>query len=98
MASNSHRYDNDLLQEGYVGGKEVFGESNKRYNLGVGYRFNRPFGSVAPIKDYDYVVQRNKGGERVGLFAEDIHNRNKISPTNLGSRIRKNSTGHLKDL
>lgn len=75
-----NRYDKNLIEDGYIGGKDVTGTGNKRNHLGLGYRFNRPFGSVAPLNDYDYVAQRtNEKGERIGLFAKDTHKGNDFS-------------------
>lgn len=106
------RFDNNLIDNGLIGSSENYGESNKRYNVGLGYRFNRPFGSVAPLNDYEYVIQRNKGGERIGLYSEDLHKSGKGKGTvltppdkewrlkyaNEGDiKVKPSSTGHLKD-
>lgn len=88
------RFDDDLIKNGFIGSSENYGESNKRYNVGLGYRFNRPFGSVAPLNDYDYITQRNKGGERIGLYSQDLHKSGKGKGD---ISTRQNSTGHLKD-
>lgn len=98
MASNSHRYDTNVFDDGsYEFLREDSGIGNKYNAVLVGTHKN-PYQSEKR-EDFRWIKQRFNGGERIGLFAKDLHKQAERSHVKDSfARKLSNSTGHLKDL
>lgn len=102
MVNNTHRYDTNVFDDGsYEFLREDSGIGNKYNAVLVGTHKN-PYQSEKR-EDFRWIKQRFQNGERIGLFAKDLHKpveRSHVQSdiTRKLAKKRNNSTGHLKDL